>query len=46
MVVWQPFLAGVVAEIRRRTPILSLRPPAFCSFRDMNHFEELLVLEP
>ena len=46
MMVWQSFLAEVVEEIRQRAPILSLRPPAFCSFEDMNHFEELLVLEP
>lgn len=46
MLIWQSFLAEVVAEIRQRVAILSLRPPAFCSFEDMNHFEELLVLEP
>jgi hypothetical protein len=46
MMVWQSFLAEVVEEIRQRAPILSLNPPAFCSFEDMNHFEELLVLEP
>ncbi|PYB75473.1 DUF1868 domain-containing protein [Rhizobium wuzhouense] len=46
MMAWQPFLAEVVEEIRQRAPILALRPPAFCSFEDMNHFEELLVLEP
>ncbi|RKE84226.1 DUF1868 domain-containing protein [Rhizobium sp. AG855] len=46
MLAWQPFLAEVVEDIRQRAPILSLRPPAFCSFEDMNHFEELLVLEP
>jgi hypothetical protein len=43
---WQPFLEEVVEEIRQRAPIISLRPPAFCSFEDMNHFEELLVLDP
>jgi hypothetical protein len=46
MMAWQPFLAEVVEEIRRRAPTIALRPPAFCSFEDMNHFEELLVLEP
>lgn len=43
---WQPFLEEVVEEIRQRAPIIALRPPAFCSFEDMNHFEELLVLAP
>lgn len=43
---WQSFLSEVVEEIRRRQPIIALRPPAFCSFEDMNHFEELLVFEP
>jgi hypothetical protein len=42
---WEPFLAGAVEEIRRRAPVLALRPPAFCSFEDMNHFEELLVFD-
>lgn len=46
MMAWQPFLEAVVEEIRQRAPILALRPPAFCSFEDMNHFAELLVLEP
>jgi hypothetical protein len=46
MMAWSSFLAEVVHEIRQQAPILSLKPPAFCSFEDMNHFEELLVLEP
>ncbi len=46
MMAWQPFLEAVVEEVRQRAPILALRPPAFCSFEDMNHFAELLVLEP
>ncbi|TIW54516.1 MAG: DUF1868 domain-containing protein, partial [Mesorhizobium sp.] len=28
----------------REAPVIELNPPAFCSFRDMKHFEELLVL--
>lgn len=43
---WQEMLGEVLAHITRRTPLLELRPPAFCSFADMNHFEELLVLAP
>jgi hypothetical protein len=40
---WQQMLDQVTADIRERTPLLELHPPAFCSFEDMNHFEELLV---
>ncbi|MDH4442274.1 MAG: DUF1868 domain-containing protein [Rhizobium sp.] len=43
---WQPFLEAVVQEIRQRAPVIALRPPAFCRFADMNHFEELMVFEP
>ncbi len=42
---WQAMLDGVLDEITRRAPVLELRAPAFCSFEDMNWFEELLVLE-
>lgn len=40
---WQAMLTEVVADIAARAPILELRAPAFCSFADMNHFEELQV---
>jgi hypothetical protein len=43
---WQAFLEEVVEEIRQRAPVIALRPPAFCTFEDMNHFEELLALAP
>lgn len=43
---WQDMLSEVLAHITRRAPVLELRPPAFCSFADMNHFEERLVLRP
>lgn len=43
---WQPFLDQIVADIRQRAPVIELNPPAFCSFEDMNHFEELLVFVP
>lgn len=41
---WQVMLREVAEDIRRRVPVLDLRPPAFCSFEDMNHFEKLVVL--
>ncbi len=46
IVAWAPFLHSVVDEIRARSPVIALRPPAFCAFEDMNHFEELLVFDP
>jgi hypothetical protein len=42
---WQRMLDEVAADIRDRAPVLELNPPAFCSFDDMNHFEELLVFD-
>jgi hypothetical protein len=42
---WQQMLDEVAADIRDRAPVLELNPPAFCSFDDMNHFEELLVFD-
>jgi hypothetical protein len=30
--------------LTRQAPMIELRPPAFCRFKDMKHFEELLVL--
>ncbi len=43
---WQPFLDQIVADIRQSAPVIELNPPAFCTFEDMNHFEELLVFAP
>lgn len=43
---WQKMLAEVAEDIRQRADVLALCPPAFCSFEDMNHFEELLLIEP
>ena len=40
---WQAMLDEVTAEIKRAVPVLELRPPAFCSFEDMNHFHELIT---
>ena len=42
---WQAMLETVANDIRRKKPILELGPPAFCSFEDMNHFQELLVFD-
>lgn len=43
---WTRFLGEQLAFLRSASPVIALNPPAFCSFRDMNHFEELLVLDP
>ncbi|WP_417309745.1 DUF1868 domain-containing protein [Devosia sp.] len=43
---WQEMFDELVETIAAQAPVLQLRPPAFCSFEDMNHFEELLVLAP
>ncbi|MGH6762352.1 MAG: DUF1868 domain-containing protein [Phyllobacterium sp.] len=40
---WQGLLDEIVHDIREHAPVLELRPPAFCTFNDMNHFEELRV---
>ncbi|RCW86419.1 DUF1868 domain-containing protein [Phyllobacterium bourgognense] len=42
--VWQKLLDECLLYLERTAPIIEIRPPAFCSFNDMNHFEELLVL--
>ena len=42
---WQAMLDEVTAEIQRAAPVLELRPPAFCSFEDMNHFHELITFD-
>ncbi len=40
---WTAMLNDVAAEIRVAAPVLELRAPAFCSFADMNWFEERIV---
>ncbi|MBN9024962.1 MAG: DUF1868 domain-containing protein [Rhizobiales bacterium] len=42
---WEALFDDCLGLLAREAPILELRPPAFCSFEDMNHFEERLVLE-
>ncbi|MGX9143298.1 DUF1868 domain-containing protein [Mesorhizobium sp. 128a] len=41
---WQDLFADCLARFSRQAPVIELKAPAFCSFRDMKHFEELLVL--
>ena len=41
---WQTMLQDIAGDIRRRAPVLELKAPAFCAFKDMKHFEELVVL--
>ncbi|OHV87507.1 DUF1868 domain-containing protein [Mesorhizobium sp. ORS 3428] len=41
---WQDLFDECLSFLDREAPVIELRPPAFCSFKDMKHFEELLVL--
>lgn len=41
---WHDFFDDSLAEFARRAPVIELQPPTFCNFKDMKHFEELLVL--
>ncbi|MDX8518376.1 DUF1868 domain-containing protein [Mesorhizobium dulcispinae] len=41
---WQDLFDDCLSFLDREAPVIELRPPAFCSFKDMKHFEELLVL--
>jgi hypothetical protein len=41
---WQRVLDESLDLLRRAAPVIELREPAFCRFRDMKHFEELLIL--
>lgn len=40
---WQEMLTQQLAYLKEHSPVVDLDPPAFCSFEDMNHFEELVV---
>jgi hypothetical protein len=42
---WQHMLNAVAAMVKAEAPVLELRPPAFCTFDDMKHFEEEIVLQ-
>jgi hypothetical protein len=41
---WQRVLDESLAVLQREAPVIELKEPAFCRFRDMKHFEELLIL--
>ena len=41
---WQGLFDDCLSFLAREAPVIELRQPAFCSFKDMKHFEELLVL--
>lgn len=41
---WQRFLDESLDFLQRTAPVIELKEPAFCRFRDMKHFEELLIL--
>jgi hypothetical protein len=41
---WQQVLDESLALLQREAPVIALKEPAFCRFRDMKHFEELLIL--
>ncbi|CCM77743.1 DUF1868 domain-containing protein [Rhizobium mesoamericanum] len=43
---WQVMLDGTLATLRETVPVIELKPPAFCTFNDMNRFEERLVFAP
>ncbi len=43
---WQAMLDSTLATLRESAPVIELRSPAFCTFDDMNHFEERLVFAP
>lgn len=42
---WQAMLDAALDALRRTASVIELKPPAFCSFRDMNQFEERLVFD-
>lgn len=42
---WQALFDDCLSLFSSRAPIVELRAPAFCGFKDMKHFEELLVLQ-
>lgn len=41
---WQDMLDDCLSPLARQAPLIELRPPTFCSLKDMKHFEELLAL--
>lgn len=43
---WQAMLSEQLAYLQKEVPVVELDPPAFCSFEDMHHFEELVRFGP
>jgi len=41
---WQALFDDCLGLFAREAPVVELRAPAFCGFRGLKHFEELLVL--
>jgi hypothetical protein len=41
---WQDLFDDCLSFLDREAPVIELKAPAFYSFKDMKHFEELLVL--
>jgi hypothetical protein len=42
---WQAMLDEELEKLRAAAPVIEMRPPAFCEFRDMNHFKELVAFD-
>ncbi len=42
---WQAMLDAELEKLRAAAPVIEMRPPAFCEFKDMNHFRELIVFD-
>ncbi|MAY63011.1 MAG: hypothetical protein CML29_12430 [Rhizobiales bacterium] len=38
---WRDGMAQILARLRAEAPVIELAPPAFCTFEDMRHFEEI-----
>ena len=41
---WQALFDDCLSFLDREAPVIELKAPAFCNFKGMKHFEELLVL--
>ncbi|RTM11138.1 MAG: DUF1868 domain-containing protein [Hyphomicrobiales bacterium] len=41
---WQALFDDCLSFLGREAPVIELKAPAFCNFKGMKHFEELLVL--
>lgn len=42
---WQAMLDEELEKLRAVVPVIEMQPAAFCEFRDMNHFKELVVFD-